>query len=461
MNDLQVHRRLSQYENVLEAAPQLKYALSQAYDEAGKRQDIELKNSYSGTLYLAVFVPALIGFVEWVLDKAVRAGKDRIYFLSRDGWQMYLTASRMAKSRGLPIECRYLNVSRYSMKLPGYHLDIDKSIDSICVGGIDVTAGRILKRAALTDEECAATMEETDNASQAEHILNYNEVISFREKLRRSGKIREYIYAHSTAAYDTAVGYLVQEGLCRDGKYYIVDSGWIGTLQCSIEKLVQSVNPDIEVEGCYFGMYEYPAEADRRKFNAYYFSPKSGLQRKCTFSNSLFETIVSSEEGMTMGYEKLDDKYIPIKKSAPNPNVGQMRNNIHILECALDNIHFDKCTKPLTDRRTVYRLFKLFMSDPTQLELIAYGNNYFSDNVLDDGYKSVAAELDAEQIRNQRFMSKLMIILGFRKKELHESAWLEGSAVRAYGDDIRKRKAELVHIRLYKRFIYLRKQMKV
>lgn len=152
MNDLQVKRRMEQYENVLEAAPQLKYALNQVCGETDRRQDIQLKNSYSGMFYLAVFVPALIGFVEWVLDNAVKAGKNRVYFLSRDGWQMYLTASRMAKSRRLPIECRYLNVSRYSMKLPGYHMDIDKSIDSICVGGIDVTAGRILRRAALNDE---------------------------------------------------------------------------------------------------------------------------------------------------------------------------------------------------------------------------------------------------------------------------------------------------------------------
>lgn len=460
MNDLHVKRRMEQYENVLEAAPQLKYALSQMYGEADRRKDIQLKNSYSGMFYLAVFVPALMGFVEWVLDNAVKSGKNRVYFLSRDGWQMYLIASRMVKSRGLPIECRYLNVSRYSMKLPGYHMDIDKSIDSICVGGIDVTAGRILRRAALTDEECAATMEETDTTSEAERILNYHEVISFRDKLKHSDKIKKYIYAHSAAAYDTAVGYLVQEGLCRDGKYYIVDSGWIGTLQCSIEKLIQSVNPDIEVEGCYFGMYEYPAGADKKKFHTYYFSPRNGLQRKCTFSNSLFETVVSSEEGMTIGYEKQDDKYIPVKKSAPNPNLGQMRNNIHILEAVLDIMQFDRCEQPLIDRRTVYRLFKLFMSQPTQLELATYGDNYFSDNVLDDGYKSVAAELDVDQIKNQRFMSKLMIILGFKKKELHESAWLEGSAVRAYGDDIRKRKAELVHIRLYKRFIYLRKQMK-
>ena len=126
----------------------------------------------------------------------------------------------------------------------------------------------------------------------------------------------------------------------------------------------------------------------------------------------------------------------------------------------LEKIPFDKCEKPLIDKKTIYKLFKLFMAEPTQLELNAYGDNRFSDNVLDDACKSVAAHLSTEQIRNQRFLNKFMIVMGIKKEVLHESAWIEGSAVRAYGNDIRKRKSEFRHIRFYKRFVYLRKQIK-
>ena len=73
---------------------------------------------------------------------------------------------------------------------------------------------------------------------------------------------------------------------------------------------------------------------------------------------------------------------------------------------------------------------------------------------------SAAAQLDIEQIRNQRFISKLMIVFGIKKYELRESAWIEGSAVKAYGDNMAKRKAEFRHIRLCKGLIYMRKQMK-
>lgn len=66
------------------------------------------------------------------------------------------------KQKHLNIECKYLHVSRFSMRLPGYHFNMEKSIDSICVGGIDVTPLKILRRAALTDEECQNILNELE-----------------------------------------------------------------------------------------------------------------------------------------------------------------------------------------------------------------------------------------------------------------------------------------------------------
>lgn len=50
-----------------------------------------------------------------------------------------------------------------------------------------------------------------------------------------------------------------------------------------------------------------------------------------------------------------------------------------------------------------------------------------------------AAELTWEQIRNQRFLRRMMIVSGVRKATLYESAWLEGSIVKA---EFRENKSE-------------------
>lgn len=93
------------------------------------------------------------------------------------------------------------------------------------------------------------------------------------------------------------------------------------------------MNPDIEVQGCYFGMYEYPTGSSHEKFHSYYFSPESGLVRKSCFSNSLFETIVSSLEGMTKSYDKVENGYAPVMNDAHNPNADQMKKTSRHYKC--------------------------------------------------------------------------------------------------------------------------------
>lgn len=430
----------------------------------GKQMKIENK------LYLMVFAPTLVEFVNWVINQAIQDGKDRLYFLSRDGYQMYLIAKRLIEIKKVSIDCRYLHVSRYSMRIPGYHLNIEKSIDSICVGGIDVTLLKILKRGGLTEDECKKIIKELHLETEQNKILNYRQVMRLKEQLRTSKNLKTYIKIHSIEAYDSARGYLKQEGLCRDNKFAIVDSGWIGTLQCSIETLLQSVNPEIKVDGYYFGMYEYPPDADTNRFHAYYFSARKGINRKACFSNSLFETIVSADEGMTTGYEKKENKYIPVFHEKRNPNAEQMKRNVEALEIYLQELKSldDICQSEKCSQELAEQLLTKFMSNPTMLEYECYGKNLFSDDVLEGCYKEVAAYLTWEQIKNQRFLNKLLIISGIKKEIIYESAWLEGSAVRAvddgeFADATKKEKillSEFKHIRAYKRLVFLRKQMK-
>lgn len=455
--------RQQQYFDILQAAPIIKRAIATTFYQNLKMKNAEMP--IDNKLYLMVIAPALVGFTEWVLDEAVRLHKSRVYFLSRDGYQMYLIANEIVKQKHLNIECKYLHVSRFSMRLPGYHFNMEKSIDSICVGGIDVTPLKILRRAALTDEECQNILNELELNKEKDIILNYQQVIQLREKIRQSKLIRMYIQRHSVDAYENTVGYLKQEGLCDNSEYLLVDSGWIGTLQCSIEALVKSMNPDIEVQGCYFGMYEYPTGSSHEKFHTYYFSPESGLVRKSCFSNSLFETIVSSLEGMTKSYDKVENGYVPVMNDARNPNADQMKKNIAALQMLLAQISFEK-GKNTIDIGTIEKLFYLFMSEPSIVEVKAYGDNLFSDDVIDGNYKKTAAELTWEQIRNQRFLRRMMIVSGVRKATLYESAWLEGSIVKAEfrenksEDTVRKTQLESLHVRIYKYFVFLRKQLK-
>lgn len=440
-----INKRLAIYDRIISSYPDMEKLIREVDDEC---EDVSKK------LYLRVFVPALVGFVEWVLHDAMDRGVKKLYFLSRDGYQMYLIGQSICASRNIDIECRYLSVSRYSMRLPSYHLDIDKAMDQICVGGIDITLVKILKRAALTDAEIAVVIEEIGWQDRKDKILNYSEVMKLKKELSSSKKIYGYIDANSKECYDNAISYLSQEGMLGGEHIAVVDSGWIGTLQDSIERLMKSVDTNLQLEGYYFGMYETPVDTKAEKYHAYYFSPQRGIRRKVRFANSLFETIVSSDEGMTLSYELTTDGYKAVKESNGNPNRRQMNENIGVLKSFLEKYADNLVDLDIKKLEAITeKLMELFMSKPTMLEVESYGNNRFSADLLEDSQKKVAAELTYEQIKDQWFVNKLMIMIGLKKATIYESAWLEGSAVRC-GKRI---KENLMHIKLYKYFVNIRK----
>ena len=259
-----------------------------------------LQKQKGNSLYNTAMIPVLIEFVIWVIGQAEQKGIKRLYFLSRDGYQMFLVAKDLCRKMNIDIEIRYLNVSRYSMRVPEYAMLGEKCLDRIFIGGIDVTFRRIMKRAALTDDEINDVAAECGISDELDRLLNYQEIITLKNKFASNRKLLDYIQKHSKEAYPNAIGYLKQEGLLDDIKYGLVDSGWVGTLQQTIRHLTQKDR----IDGFYFGLYETPRDEDPGMYHGFYFNPETGLDRKSYFSNCLFEAVFTSAEGMTIGYDE-------------------------------------------------------------------------------------------------------------------------------------------------------------
>lgn len=421
--------------------------------------------SVSEDTYIHVFAPVLLEFVSWVLDTAQSDKRQRLYFLSRDGYQMYLAAKQLADLRGLDIECRYLNVSRYALRVPEYHLIEEKCLDRICIGGIDVTFEKVMKRAGLTDEEACRIAKLCGYEKGYRDVMSYRQVIALKDILREQQSFFEYVYSHSRESYESAVGYLRQEGLFDDVSYAIVDSGWTGTLQQTFGNLLKSGGKTSLMCGYYFGLYETPKASDDI-YKAYFFEPGGDIARKVNFSNCLFEAVFTSTEGMTLRYEATESGFKPVFDNKCNPNERLVQSHIDLLqeyigiygevvsECG--NIAEHEDASKSKNAAVSAELLKSMMGSPSIEELEAYGNSQFSDDVLEGSLQKVAAELSDEEIRNQRFVNKALIMTGLKKGIIHESAWIEGSIVRN-GIGV---KANLRHARLYKYFVYIRKMFR-
>lgn len=366
-------------------------------------------------------------------------------------------AKKIVQQEKLSIECRYLEGSRYAWRMAEFSLPESNPIEKICVGGVHVTLRKILKRGGLSDAEAVdvATLLKMDG--ELDEQLTYADTVALKSKLDACNELKRFIRKHAENAYTNTVNYLIQEGLTDGVPFGIVDSGWVGSLQQTLGRLVASVTGagmENIIQGFYFGLYELPVGVEERAYHTFYFSPYRDIERKVRFSNCLFEAVCSAADGMTVGYRWDGKKTIAVYESETNPNREHILENNSLLEQLLATV--DRVEEFALSREEAVKRLERLMSSPTKEEAACYGSYLFSDDVSASSLQKVAADLDEDEVRNLHILRRLLIMKGILKKNLKDSAWPEGSVVNS-GRHIRY---HLWQIRWYKRMVYIRKRMK-
>lgn len=423
-------------------------------------EEIDSEVRCQDVITLFVMAPVMYCYVKWVLREALKAGHRTLYFLARDGYSMYRVAKVICTLEKLPITCRYLYCSRYSLRSAQYALLGQDSLDYICLGGIDVTFERLMCRAGLNREEAVMIAGQLGYAEQMQVPLSYAKVKAMKSGLLACPDFMDLLMKHAKENYPLVCGYLAQEGLLQSEPYAVVDSGWTGSMQKSIRQLLSGMGYEKRIEGYYFGMYEYPEMTDRADYHCYYFEPKKKIRRKVYFSNCLFECIFSSPEGMTLGYRQEKDRYIPVLEKPENPNKTAIEHSTQKL-CAFAErmiaVFQEDVRIPEDGRKTITeQLLKCFMGHPLREEAEVYGSYIFCDDVRGEEQQTVAAKMSYQELKENRPVRKGINMLLQNGKPVKESAWPEGSTVlieEAGNNDLRR-------CALYKYALYLRKLTK-
>ena len=428
---------------------------------------IPMPPAVSEALTGAVF-PALSCFVEWVLERAKAEGRQRIYFLARDGYLMYRMAERICAGRGISIECRYLYGSRYAWRIPQYHLDWEGCVNKICLGGLRVCFLVIMQRAGLTKEEALEIAAEywpglSGEALEAAVLeeIPYIRLGSWKEKLREDRRLRAAVEEKSKKALENAAGYLQQEGLTDPVPYALADSGWVGSIQQTLEMLLQCMDradgaeqTDRRLSGYYYGLYSLPAGADRAAYQTWYFAPGRGLKNKVYFNNCLFECIFSSPEGSCTGYEKAaDGRFRPVTEPGGSPNRQQMEDEERLLSVFLEEYLREypdpegtRSRGEEAGRRLSFALWRRLMTNPSPEEAKYFGTLLFTDDVIAGAVRETAPVFTKEEQKSRGLIRRLIGLCGGAKQMgMGVSAWPEGSLARSGVKGNRGRREEILH----------------
>ena len=402
-----------------------------------------------------VLCPLLFSFTVWVLRKAEFDGLKRLYFLARDGYPVYRMAKKLSQIYAPDIECKYFFCSRYSLRVPMYSENIEEALNHVCRGGIDVTFRKIMMRSGFSTSTLRE-MEMEFPKTDFDEIIPYSVLKQTRSMLEKSQVYLEALSTNSGEKWKALKAYFEQEEMISSGEIGIVDSGWTGTTQKSICDILSRCGCNNKIHGYYFGLFDHPDNCKGSNYSSFYFDILSRLPNKVMFSNCLFETIFSAEHGTTCGYEVAENVKPILEQYSKNEKRTHIMRQFERYGAIISRHISSK--KPMEKKdfvcpKGICSSMRTFMWNPTASEAEFFGTMMFSDDLLDQTTKEIAPVLSEASLRENHLFNRIKHVYGFSKKQIHESAWFEGSAIRSGKHSFRHK----ISNSAYKSLSYLKK----
>ena len=367
--------------------------------------------------------PVLTEYTKWVLSDCHKKGLKKVYFLARDGYSLLHIANEICKQNNFDIECKYLYCSRYSLRIPSYHLIGDEAFKKLFLKGYYYSAINIFKRAGLSDKEISEFSKEFKiegvNASMSE--VEFEELT---KKLSSSDKFREKVLSISKNSFENAIAYFKEQGVFDSEEVVIVDSGWAGSMQRTLRQLLDGAGYKGKIIGYYFGLVCKQKEEDG-EYNTYYFNCKKGLKRRIMFNNNVFECMMSANHGMTMGYQKKNGKMQPILNDYENAEMQSIvETQIEFIKkFAKENDLSCKDYNLKKSLKKTYKLLKSFMVYPTSEEVDVFGKFMFCDDVTENYHMSLADKRLTKALKQHMIIPRIFNKILRRKKTTEPLFW--------------------------------------
>lgn len=344
-----------------------------------------------------VAAPVLYAYVSWVLEHAQLQNIKTLYFLARDGYIMKEIAEIICKQKKLEITCKYLCCSRYSLRMSSYHLIGEEAYDLLFCGGYRITPKLLLLRAALSEEQRKEIYIQIGMKRLHEDTpLSKQEFEIFAQLVAKNTLFREIVSNKSRQAFTNAAGYLKAQGLTKEEKIAIVDTGWTGSMQRTLRQLLEAIGAKPQITGFYFGMYENCGDSLDGKYTTFYFNRKSNPLRIARFNNNLFECFCAAPHGMTIGYS---DDFQPIFKKQANFPVSLCLQIVAIKEFASS---YDG-----TDLKRAFRKMRKLMCSPTKEQAEFYSDFSFCDDISESYLEPLVKQVSFKQVREYSFFKRI------------------------------------------------------
>lgn len=360
--------------------------------------------------------PILVSYVHWVLEKAAIQGLSRLYFLSRDGEILCKIAKILCEEWRYDVECRYLYGSRQAWHSACVTDLGDFEKKWILEPDIPLTIEIIAFRLGLPSQEFARKLVAAGLEFQSvQQILDSQQLAELWSAMK-SPDILQSIRESSEQERKKAIGYLGQEGLLAAGDWALVDVGWHGNMQRSLEKILRAEGYDGHIRGLYFGLFGDHADGRTRFAFWNELTGRAYSSKRVT----LIEIFTAGTEGPTLGY-KSDEKWIPEQGSPNAAGKDWGTPSLQDRVCLLTQLFAQSVRRNEVDANGVgilgIELFREVCLRPTRAEALTFGCFPHSTDQRETSFRKM---LDSE-LPWSVFARK-----AWGRKFFHGHLWFEG-----------------------------------
>jgi len=198
--------------------------------------------------------PLILSFCIWLCKTIKYHNYRKIFFLSRDGLLLKKVYDKLRLlDCSLPISS-YLYSSRRACNLPAF-MKMDENFLSFVINGTSkIPVGVYLERIGINPKKYSKIIKEYHFDDLNSIVESENDYANLK-KLFHNEKLCKDITLKATQELEFIEGYFSQEGIYLQKKIPIVDIGWHGSIQKSIETIIHRKDPDISVIGYYLGTH--------------------------------------------------------------------------------------------------------------------------------------------------------------------------------------------------------------
>lgn len=331
--------------------------------------------------------PIITFYALWLLREAGKRGLKRLYFVARDGYLVKKLADALIRVFRLPMETRYLYGSRQAWHLPAITDFSDEALSWLFEKTRTLNLRIVLARLHLAPESIEGILTELGWFPPIwDRPLDDESLGRLKTDLLGSAGFRAHVEKIVVEKREAVLQYLDQERLFDGTPWAIVDLGWHGRLQQSLEKLLGMRRPTPTV-GLYFALYADSPALARLRSSAYLdwdlrCPPASKDIPSLVF---LMESFCTAPHGSTVGYRRGHDGRIvpdcrqhsfePLETwgiSTVHSTVEEFARKLEELTLPCEILTWD--SKP-----ALLRILLAFSRDPLAAEARAWGTFPYED----------------------------------------------------------------------------------